>query len=116
MHYNIAALTEHSTRLWRSKFLPDAKRETGFARFLQKILEPLYPADELRKVSVLEMNGTLDQVIPPAKVDAARMVTERYCKRYRVARLDSFYHDILHDTCGIVGRIWLKFIENGQFD
>ena len=116
MHYNIAALTEHSTRLWWSKFLPDSEREGGFSGFLQKILEPLYPADELRHVSVLEMNGTLDQVIPPAKVDAARMVTERYCRRYRVARLDSLYHDILHDTCGIVGRIWLNFIENGQFD
>ena len=62
------------------------------------------------------MNGTLDQVIQPAKVDAARIVTERYCKRYRVARLDGFYHDILHNTCNTVGRIWLKFIEHGHFD
>ena len=116
MHYNIAVLTEHTTRLWQSKFLPNSERKTGFAKFLQKFLEPLYPAVELRNVSVLEMNGTLDQVIPPAKVDAARIVTERYCKRYRVARLDGFYHDILHNTCNTVVRIWLKFIEHGHFD
>ena len=116
MHYNIAALTEQTTRLWQSEYLPDSERKTGFAKFLQKILEPLYPAVELRNVSVLEMNGTLDQVIQPAKVDAARIVTERYCKRYRVARLDGFYHDILHNTCNTVGRIWLKFIEHGHFD
>jgi hypothetical protein len=116
MHYNVAALTEHTTRLWQSDFLPEEDRKNGFARFVSKVLEPCFPADELRDVAVWEMNGTLDQVIQPAKVDAARRVTEQYCKRYRVARLDGYYHDILHDTCKTVGRIWLRVIENGHFD
>ena len=116
MHYNIAALTEHTTRLWESEFLPEKDRQDGFASFLQKILEPLYPSEQLRAVAAFEMNGTLDQVIQPWKVDAARSVSEKYCKRYRVARLEGFRHDILHDTCKTVGRIWLKLIQSGYYD
>lgn len=116
MHYNVAALTEQATRLWESDFLSEKDRTAGFAKFLQKIMLPLYPADELRDVAILEMNGTLDQVIQPWKVDAARKVSEQYCKRYRVARLEGFRHDILHDTCKTVGRIWFKLIESGHYD
>ena len=116
MHYNVAALTEHATRLWESGFLPEKDRAAGFAEFLQSIMLPLYPADELSDVAILEMNGTLDQVIQPWKVDAARKVSERYCKKYRVARLEGFRHDILHDTCKTVGRIWFKLIESGYYD
>ena len=116
MHYNVAALTEHATRLWESAFLPEKDRAAGFAEFLQSIMLPLYPADELSDVAILEMNGTLDQVIQPWKVDAARKVSERYCKKYRVARLEGFRHDILHDTCKTVGRIWFKLIESGYYD
>ena len=116
MHYNVAALTEHATRLWQSDFLPKTDRTSGFAKFLQKIMLPLYPADELSDVAILEMNGTLDQVIQPRKVDAARKVSARYCKSYRVVRLEDFRHDILHDTCKTVGRIWFKLIESGYYD
>ena len=116
MHYNVAALTEHATRLWQSDFLPKTDRTSGFAKFLQKIMLPLYPADELSDVAILEMNGTLDQVIQPWKVDAARKVSERYCKSYRVVRLEDFRHDILHDTCKTVGRIWFKLIDSGYYD
>ena len=116
MHYNVAALTEHATRLWQSDFLPKTDRTSGFAKFLQKIMLPFYPADELSDVAILEMNGTLDQVIQPWKVDAARKVSERYCKSYRVVRLEDFRHDILHDTCKTVGRIWFKLIESGYYD
>ena len=80
------------------------------------ITEPCFPSDQLRDVAVWEMNGTLDQVIQPAKIDAARAVTEQHCKRYRVARLDGYYHDILHDTCKTVARLWFKVIESGHFD
>lgn len=116
MHYNIAALTEQTTRLWQSDFLPPAEREAGFAEFVRSITNPCFPAAELRQVAVWEMNGTLDQVIQPAKVDAARKVSEQYCKRYRVARLEGYYHDILHDTCKTVARLWFKVIESGHFD
>ncbi len=62
------------------------------------------------------MHGTRDQVIQPARVDAARLVSEPYCKRYRVTRLEVYYHDIYHETCKTIGRIWLKAIETGHFD
>lgn len=116
MHYNVAALTEQATRLWETEFLPTEDRKDGFAKFIARILEPCFPAEELRDVAVWEMNGTLDQVIQPAKVDAARQVTEQYCKRYRVTRLEGYYHDILQDTCKTVARIWFRAIDSGHFD
>ena len=102
--------------LWNSEFLPEADRHQGFSAFVRQTIEPCFPAEELRSVAVWEMNGTLDQVIQPEKVDASRAVMERYCRRYRVARLEGFHHDILHDTITTVGRIWLKVIDGGYFD
>lgn len=116
MFYNVAAIAEQAGRLWRSDFLPDEDREAGYAAFVQKIMLPCFPADELRDVAVWEMNGTLDQVIQPDKVDAARAVMEMHCKRYRVARLEGYYHNIMHDTMRTVGRLWLKLIDSGFFD
>ena len=116
MFYNAAALAEHAGRLWNADFLPPEDRKRGFAALVQAVVEPCFPAPELRRVAVWEMNGTLDQVIQPEKVDAARAVMEPYCRRYRVARLEGFRHDILRDTAVTVGRIWLKVIEDGYFD
>ena len=116
MFYNIAALSEHAGRLWNSKFLPKSARRQGFSEFVRQTIEPCFPVEELRSVAVWEMNGTLDQVIQPEKVDASRAVMEPYCRRYRVARLEGFRHDILHDTITTVGRIWLKVIDEGYFD
>lgn len=116
MFYNVAALSEHASRLWHSDFLPDADRRQGFAAFIRKTIEPCFPSEELRAVAVWEMNGTRDQVIQPEKVDAAREVMAPYCRRYRVARLEDLHHDILHDTMQMVGRIWLKVITGGYFD
>ena len=116
MFYNVAALSEHAARLWHADFLPAADRERGFNAFIRKVIEPCFPAEELRTVAVWEMNGTLDQVIQPDKVDAARAVMEPYCRRYRVARLEGLHHDILNDTITTVGRIWLKVIAEGYFD
>jgi hypothetical protein len=116
MFFNVAAITEQAGRLWRSDFLPDEDRAAGYSAFIQKIMLPCFPADELKDVAVWEMNGTLDQVIQPDKVDAARAVMEQHCKRYRVARLEGYYHNIMHDTMKTVGRVWLKVIESGHFD
>ncbi len=116
MFYNAAALGEHAGRLWRADFLPPADRSRGFSALVRNMVEPCFPARELRTVAVWEMNGTLDQVIQPEKVDAARAVMEPYCRRYRVARLEGFRHDILHDTVVTVGRIWLKVVDSGYFD
>ena len=116
MFYNAAALAEHAGRLWNADFLPRDVRRRGFAALVRDIVEPCFPAPELRSVAVWEMNGTLDQVIQPDKVDAARAVMEPYCRRYRVARLEGFRHDILHDTIVTVGRIWLRIVEDGYFD
>ena len=116
MFYNVAALAEHAGRLWNANFLPPEDRDAGFAALMRSMVEPCFPAAELRTVAVWEMNGTLDQVIQPDKVDAARAVMEPYCRRYRVARLEGFHHDILHDTVVTIGRIWLKVMEGGYFN
>ena len=116
MFFNVAALSEHASRLWQADFLQRKEREEGFAALVRKVIEPCYPAEELRSVAVWEMNGTLDQVIPPERVDSARTVMEPYCRLYRVARLEDYRHDILRDTIVTVGKIWLRVIENGYFD
>lgn len=116
MFFNVAALTEHASRLWRADFLPAAERKAGFDKLVRTLIEPCFPSAGLAPVAVWEMNGTLDQVIQPDKVDAARVVMEPYCRRYRVARLEGFQHNILHDTCKTIGRIWLKIITEGYFD
>jgi hypothetical protein len=116
MFFNVAALAEQASRLWHAGFLPPDEIETGYAALVQQVMEPCFPAPQLRDVAVWEMNGTLDQVIQPWKVDAARAVMEQYCKRYRVARLEDFRHDIMHDTIRVIGQIWLTVIETGYFD
>ena len=100
----------------RFKSIEDTTMFYNAAALMRNTVEPCFPAPELRTVAVLEMNGTLDQVIQPEKVDAARAVMEPYCRRYRVARLEGFRHDILHDTIVTVGRIWLSVVENGYFN
>lgn len=117
MQYGAAALTEHGVRLWQSAFLPAAARAGGFAAFLQAMFEPSYPPAELKQTPVLELNGTNDEAIPPAAVDANRTVMEPYAKKYRVGRVDGFHHYLFtQDSITVVGSLWLRFIESGYFD
>ncbi len=117
MQFGAAALTEHGLRLWHSDFLPDADRRPGLAAFLQAMFEPSYPPAALKGVPVLDLNGTDDETLPPATVDANRKVMEPYAKRYRVGRIEGFHHYLFtQDSIKVVGSTWLRFIDSGYFD
>jgi len=117
MQFNSGALTEIATRLWMADFLPAEYKKAGLAKFIQDIMEPSFPPKELKSVAILDMNGTLDEAIPPKTVDAHREVMEPYAAKYRVARIQDFHHYLFtQDSIKVVGSVWLKFIDSGYFD
>lgn len=117
MQFGAAALTEHGLRLWQSGFLPAADRKAGLAAFMQAIFESSYPPAELKNIPVLDLNGTEDEVLPPATVDANRQVMEPYTKKYRVGRIEGLHHYLFtQDSIKIVGSAWMRYIESGFFD
>lgn len=117
MQFGSAALTEHGLRLWQSDFLPAADRKAGLAAFMQAMFETSYPPAELKKVAVLDLNGTGDEALPPATVDANRTVMEPYARKYRVGRIEGFHHYLFtQDSIKVVGSTWLRYIESGYFD
>jgi pimeloyl-ACP methyl ester carboxylesterase len=117
MQFGAAGLTEHGLRLWHSDFLPEDIRKRGLAAFMQEMFEPSYPPAELKKVPVLDLNGTEDEPIPPATVDSNRKVMEPYAKKYRVGRIEGLHHYLFtQDSIKIVGSTWMRYIESGYFD
>lgn len=117
MMFHIGTLSEMATRLWIADFLPLEYRTEGFNKFLNDILEPCFPPDVLKDIPALEINGTLDEVMPPKVVDAHRDVMEPHCKKYRVARIQDFHHYLFtQDMIKTVGILWLRFIDSGYYD
>lgn len=117
MQFNVAALTESAMRLWLSDWLPAQYRKEGLGAFVQSILAPSFPPPELTRVAVLDMNGTLDEAIPPKVVDAHREVMEPAARKYRVLRVQDFHHYLFtQDSIKVVGNLWLRFIDSGYFD
>jgi hypothetical protein len=117
MYLDASALAEHGVRLWRSEFLPAADRARGFAALMQSMFEPSYPPSELKRVAVLDLNGTEDETLPPATVDANRSVMELYARKYRVGRVEGFHHYLFtQDSIKVVGTLWLRYIDSGYFD
>jgi hypothetical protein len=117
MQFGSAALTEVALRLWRSDFLPASYRKDGLGAFVKDLMEPSFPPAELKRVAILDMNGTLDEAIPPKTVDAHREVMEPFARKYRVARVDGFHHYLFtQDAIKVVGTLWLRFIESGFSD
>jgi len=117
MQFGAAALADVATRLWLSDFLPDSYRQPGFAQFVRDMMEPSFPPAELKRVAILDMNGTRDEAIPPRTVDAHREVMEPYARKYRVARLEGMQHYLFtQESIKIVGTMWLRFIDSGYFD
>jgi len=117
MMFGAAGLTEHALRLWNSDFLPVEIRARGLAAFMREMFEPSLPPDELKTVPVLDLNGTNDEALPPATVDANRKVMERYAKKWRVGRIEGMHHYLFtQDSIKVVGNVWMKFIEAGYFD
>jgi hypothetical protein len=116
MQLNAGALTETALRLWLSDWLPAEVRRRGLAALVQEMIEPSLPPAALKEVAVLEMNGTLDEAIPPRVVDAHREVMEPTVRKYRVARVQDFHHYLFtQESIKLVGSLWLRFIESGYF-
>jgi hypothetical protein len=117
MQFNAGALSDIAMRLWLSDFLPASYREAGLANFVKDMMEPSFPPAELKRVAILEMNGTRDEAMSPRIVDAHREVMEPYARKYRVARLEDLPHYLFtQEQIKIVGTLWLRFIESGYFD
>ena len=117
MQFGVAALTEVAMRLWLSDFLPATERERGLAPFVKDMLDPSFPPAELRRVAVLDMNGTRDEAIPPATVDAHREAMEPFVRKYRVARVEGMQHYLFRqEQIKVVGTLWLRLVASGWFD
>jgi hypothetical protein len=66
---------------------------------------------------LLDLNGTRDEVLPPATVDANRKVMEPYAKKYRVGRIEGLHHCLFtQDSIKTVVTTWMRYIESGYFD
>ncbi len=117
MMFGAAGLTEHALRLWNADFLPADIRARGLSAFMQEMFEPSLPPAELKSVPVLDLNGTNDEALPPATVDANRKVMEPYAKTWRVGRIEGLHHYLFtQDSIKVVGNVWMKYIEAGYFD
>ena len=117
MQFGAAALADVAMRLWLSDFLPASYREAGLAQFVKDMMEPSFPPAELKRVAILDMNGTRDEAIPPRTVDAHREAMEPYARKYRVARLEDLPHYLFtQDQIKLVGTLWLRFIDSDFFD
>jgi hypothetical protein len=117
MMFGAAGLTEHALRLWNSDFLPAGIRARGLSAFMQEMFETSLPPSELKSVPVLDLNGTEDEALPPATVDANRKVMEPYAKTWRVGRIQGLHHYLFtQDSIKTVGSVWLKYIDSGYFD
>lgn len=118
MMFNSGALAEWAVRLWMADFLPAEYKKGGFGKFMNDIMEPSFPPPTaLKDLPVLEVNGTLDEVLPPKTVDLQREIMEPYCGKYRVARIQDFHHYFFEqEPIKVVGSLWLRFIDSGYFD
>ncbi|MDB5795564.1 MAG: hypothetical protein JWR25_1943 [Noviherbaspirillum sp.] len=117
MQFNAGAMVDNALRLWQAEWLPAEYRKRGLAALVQEVMEPSFPPAALKKVAVLDMNGTKDEAIPPKVVDAHREVMEPYVASYRVARVENMQHYLYkQDSIKVVGNLWLRFIESGYFD
>jgi hypothetical protein len=117
MQFGASALAETALRLWHSDFLPEENRKRGLVAFMHDIFEPSFPPAELKKVPVLDLNGTMDEVLPPATIDANRKVMEPYTKRYRIGRIEGLHHYLFtQDSIKTVVTTWLRYIDSGHFD
>jgi hypothetical protein len=71
----------------------------------------------LKQVVILDLNGTGDETLAPATVDANRTVMEPYARKFRTGRIDAFGHYLFtQDSIKTVGTVWLRYIESGLFD
>ena len=115
MFFNVAALSETIARLWNADFLPDDVRRRGFADLLRENLDLCFPGEHLRGVSVLELFGAQDEILPPDVARAAGEAMRPYAKKFRQAFLPGLHHSVAADHAAAFGSVWLDAIEAGWF-
>ena len=116
MFFNVAAQCEALSRLWNAPFLSDEVRKRGFGALVRENLDLAFPDQSLAEVSVLDLFGTGDEILPPATVARpAASVVRSYCKRYTVALLEGRHHCIDAEHSEAFGSMWLDAIEAGYF-
>ena len=117
MGLTASAMTEHALRLWNSDFLPTDVRQRGLPALILSMFEPSFPPEELKKVPILEVNGTLDEVLPPPVVDGNRQSMEAYARKYRIGRIEGLHHYLYtQEDTKVVAFTFLRYIESGYFD
>ena len=117
MNLSASAMTEHALRLWNSDFLPEDVRRRGLPALILSMFEASFPPEGLKTVPILELNGTLDEVLPPAVVDGNRTTTESYARKYRVGRIEGLHHYLYtQEDTKVVAFTFLRYIQSGYFD
>jgi hypothetical protein len=117
MQFNSGALTETALRLWLSDWLPASDRKKGFSAFMHAMFEPSYPPPALKKIAILEMNGTEDEAMSPKVVDSHREIMEPEARKFKVVRVQDFHHYLFTpDAIKVVGNLWLRHIDTNYFD
>ncbi|MFK8252316.1 hypothetical protein [Ancylobacter terrae] len=116
MFFNIGALSEGALRLYTAEFLPAERRQLGYAALLQEQIAIAEPGPGLKGVPVWDMNGTLDEVYPPAWMEAARDLTAEATGTHRITRIEGFNHSIVERQVQVIGSVWLRAIQDGFFD
>jgi hypothetical protein len=116
MFFNVAAQCEALSRLWNAKFLPESVRARGFSALIQDNLDLAFPGPFLGGVSVLDVFGAEDEILPPPTVSGpANSVVRQYCRRYTTALLEGRHHCIDAEHSEAFGSLWLDAIEAGYF-
>jgi hypothetical protein len=116
MFFNAGALAEEAMRLYMADFLPEKKRKLGFVKILDEIMDITKPGPALKGLPVWDMNGTYDEVYPPAWMEAARDLMAPYVGKHRLTRIAGLNHSIVNRQVRVIGPVWLKAINEGFFD
>lgn len=116
MFFNIGALAESAMRLYMADFLPAERRKLGYAGLLAEQIAITQPGPGLKDVPIWDMNGTLDEVYPPAWMEAARDLTANDTGKHRITRIEGLNHSIVDRQVRVIGPVWLRVIQQGYFD
>jgi hypothetical protein len=116
MFFNIGALAEEAMRLYMSEFIPRERRNLGFQKLFDEILNTALPGPALKDIPIWDMNGTFDEVYPPKWMEDARDMMMPYMGKHRVTRIAGLNHSIVNRQVRVIGPVWLRAIGEGFFD
>jgi predicted esterase len=103
-------------RLYLADFLPAEQRKAGYNKLVNDLIAAAEPGPALKGLPVWVMNGTLDEVLPPKLIDEMYQALGPHLGKYRIARIEDFHHSIESRQSIVIGKIWLRVIDEGFFD